>query len=149
MNERALTPAPRVPLAAAAAALAAVALGHLVGWGASRLLDIGHTTPDANIGAGIALILLPLPVAALLVWPLVRLLRMPRPRTTALVAAPLYLLLGGGVWMLWISAVSGLPPGSPLSDLVESLWTLAAAQTLILAPVLGGTAWFLRRRAAA
>jgi hypothetical protein len=154
MNHRspapASTPAPvsRTVLLAVAAALAAVALAHLVGWGVAHAMDAAHTAPDANIGAGMALLLLPFPLAPVMAWPPARALRLPRPGITALICAPVYLLLAVGVWTVWPGAADRVPQTSFLHPVLESTWSLAAANALILAVTLVAAALVVRGRSA-
>ncbi|OOC55533.1 MULTISPECIES: transporter [Nocardiopsis] len=126
-------PLPRAILLATAAAFAAVALSHLVGWAVSQYLEALHTTPDANIGAGLALLLLPVPLAPVLVWPLVRMVRLPYPALTALAVALPYLLSAMGVWQLCMSFTDPAPP-------LVSVGFLAVADALALTVVLAATA---------
>ncbi|MFD6953201.1 transporter [Nocardiopsis sp. TSRI0078] len=133
-------PVPRAILLAAAAALAATALSHLVGWAVSQYLDSVHDTPDANIGAGLALILLPVPLAPVLAWPLVRTVRLPHPALTTLLGALLYLPLAVGAWGLWASALDGTRVGSLLAPVLGSVWSLAAAEAVALAVALAASA---------
>ncbi|WP_435110855.1 transporter [Nocardiopsis synnemataformans] len=148
MNHRSPAPAPRTVLLAVAAALAATALAHLVGWGVAHAMDAAHTAPDANIGAGMALLLLPFPLAPVMAWPLVWAVRLPRPGITALVCAPVYLVLAVGVWTLWPGAVDRVPQTSFLHPVLESTWSLVAANAVILAIALATAALIVRGRSA-
>ncbi|WP_047871819.1 hypothetical protein [Nocardiopsis sp. RV163] len=150
MNHRSPAPAsvPRTVLLASAAALAAVALAHLAGWGVAHAMDAAHTAPDANIGAGMALLLLPFPLAPVMAWPLALAARLPRPGTTALVCAPAYLLLAVVVWTLWPGAADRTPQGSFLHPVLESAWSLVAANALVLAVALVAAALIVRGRSA-
>ncbi|MEV6823156.1 transporter [Nocardiopsis dassonvillei] len=150
MNHRSPAPAsvPRTVLLASAAALAAVALAHLVGWGVAHAMDAAHTAPDANIGAGMALLLLPFPLAPVMAWPLALAVRLPRPGTTVLVCTPVYLLLAVVVWTLWPGAADRTPQDSFLHPVLESTWSLVAANALILAVALVAAALVVRGRSA-
>ncbi len=150
MNHHSPAPAPasRTVLLAVAAALAAAALAHLVGWGVAHAMDAAHTAPDANIGAGMALLLLPFPLAPVMAWPLVWAVRLPRPGITALVCTPVYLVLAVGVWTLWPGAADRVPQTSFLYPVLESTWSLVAANAVILAVALVPAALLVRGRAA-
>ncbi|PDP89251.1 transporter [Glycomyces fuscus] len=145
---RSPAPASRTVLLAVAAALAATALAHLAGWAVAQAMDAAHTTPDANIGAGMALLLLPLPLAPVLAWPLLRAVRLPRPGVTALVGAPVYLVLAVGVWLLWSGNIDRVPRDSPLYPVAESVWTLVAGNAVSLGIALVTAALLLRLRPA-
>ncbi|WP_017571264.1 hypothetical protein [Nocardiopsis halotolerans] len=136
---------PRAILLAAIAAFASVLLAHLLGWAVSQLMEAAHTAPDANIGAALALLLLPVPLAAVLVWPLVRTVRLPYPAITALTSTPPYLLLSVGVWRLWTPILDRVPVDSPLSTLPVSVATLALANAVALTAVLATVAVFTTR----
>lgn len=148
MNHRSPAPAPRTVLLAVAAALAATALAHLAGWAVAHAMDAAHTAPDANIGAGMALLLLPFPLAPVLAWPLARAVRLPRPGTTALVCAPVYLVLAVGVWTLWPGAADRVPRTSFLHPVLDSVWSLVATNAVILTITLVTAALLVRGRSA-
>jgi hypothetical protein len=145
---RSPAPAPRTVLLAVAAALAATALAHLAGWAVAQAMDAAHTAPDANIGAGMALLLLPLPLAPVLAWPLAWAVRLPRPGITVLVGAPVHLVLAFGVWLLWSGDAGRVPQASPLYPVVESVWFLAAANGVALTVALVTAALLVRPRPA-
>ena len=145
MNHVSHAPVSRPFLPASAAALAAVLLAHLVGWGIGRYLLLSAPVPDADIGAGMALILLPMPLAAVLAWPMALLTRLPRPGVTALIAAPPHLVVSGAVYLLWIEVEDHTVPGT-LPAVAGSVWALAVAEALVLASVLTLAAWTVRRR---
>ncbi|WP_150236740.1 transporter [Nocardiopsis quinghaiensis] len=133
-------PAPRAILLAAVAAFAAAALSHLVGWAVSQYLEAVHTTPDANIGAGMALFLLPVPLAPVLAWPLLRAVRLPCPALTALAGALPYLLLATGAWQLCVSVTDRFPADSPLDSPLVFAGSLAVANAVALTVALAATA---------
>lgn len=138
-------PVSRLFLSASATALAAVCLAHLVGWGVGGYLLLSDPVPDANIGAGLALVLLPPPLAAVLVWPMALLTRLPRPGVTALIAAPPYLVVSGAVYLLWTRVEDHTVPGA-LRAITGSVGALVVAEVLVLTSVLALTTWIVRRR---
>lgn len=132
--------APRVVARAVATALAATALAHLAGLAVSQVLDALHTAPDANIGAGLALLILPALLAPFLAHPLAWFVRLPRPVITVLASTFPYLLLAVGALLLWIRSASEAP-----ASFLASLWVLPAANTVALTVTLSAAALLTNR----
>jgi len=141
-------PAARAILLAAVAALIASALLLLATWGARAYIGAYHPTPDANIGAGMLLTALPVLLAPLLSWPLLRLLRLPHPGLTALFSVPPLLILSFVGLMLWVEVDVRMPVDSAYTS-VDPLLTTGAVDAVVLVLSLAAAALVTSRLHAA
>ena len=150
MTYRPLTPvsAPRAVLLAAVAALIASVLLLLAAWGLRAYIAAYHPTPDANIGAGMLLTALPVVLAPLLAWPLLRLVRLPYPGLTALISVPPLLVLSFAGMMLWVEVDLRMPVDSAYTA-IDPLLTSGAVDAVVLAASLAIAALVTSRMHAA
>lgn len=131
--------APRVVLLATTAALVTSALLLLATWGARAYIAAYHPTPDANIGAGMLLTFVPALLSPLVAWPLLRLVRLPFPGFTALIAALPYFVLSVIGMMVWGAIDSRMPIESAYTS-IDPLLTMGVVDALALAVALSGAA---------
>ncbi|MFJ9554827.1 transporter [Nocardiopsis sp. NPDC101807] len=139
---------PRAMLLASAAALVMSVLLLLASWGARAAIGAYDDSPDANIGAGMLLTFVPVLVAPLLAWPLLRLVRLPRPGLTALVFAVPYLVLSFVGLTVWVWIDTAVPVGSAYTE-VDPLLTMGAVDAVVSVLSLSGAALVTSRLHAA
>ncbi|XKK41111.1 transporter [Nocardiopsis sp. ARC36] len=150
MTHRPHTPvsAPRAMLLAAAAALAMSVLLLLAAWVARAAIGAHDDSPDANIGAGMLLTFVPVLVAPLLAWPLLRLVRLPYPGLTALVFAVPYLVLSFVGLTVWVWIDTAIPVGSAYTE-IDPMLTMGAVDAVVSVICLSGAALVTSRLHAA